>query len=349
MTRDGISVVICCYNSRERLPKTIEKLAAQRLRSAIPWEVIVVDNNSSDDTAEVARRSWPEDAPAPLRVVREPRSGLSFARHRGIEESRYELINFVDDDNWVCPNWIQTIWEVMHSHPEVGACGGPSEAVLEGDEPEWFSWAGFILAVSPPDWEGGDITDKRLLWGAGLTIRRQAWDHLVQNGFRPLLVGRQGTALTSGEDSELCLALRLSGWRLWYEPSLRLQHFMPKRRVDWMYLRKIYRATGAAGAVLSAYHACLEERQLGWIDWLLSCVRSVKHVVCRPSRLLRLRSQLFEGDGEVLSLESDLGRLMALWQLRKDYVRNAAAIRAARWRRKNAVAESQTLNCVSAV
>src|SRR5690348_8092021 len=73
----GISVVICTYNGAERLPQTLAHLAAQEDTGTIAWEVLVVDNASTDDTAEVARRCWPADAPAPLRVVGEPRMGLS--------------------------------------------------------------------------------------------------------------------------------------------------------------------------------------------------------------------------------------------------------------------------------
>src|SRR5436305_10300761 len=112
----GISVIICCYNSAKRLPETLAHLARQN--SPIPWEVIVVDNASTDDTARVARECWPSET-APLRIVDEPKSGLIYARVSGLQASRYEWLSFVDDDNWVAPDWLQLVAEIFSSRPEV--------------------------------------------------------------------------------------------------------------------------------------------------------------------------------------------------------------------------------------
>src|ERR1700730_6467372 len=118
--RLGVSVVICCHNSAQLLPQTLSHLAAQELTDVV-WEVIVIDNASTDETARVARESWPPGNPAPMRVINEPQLGLSYARWCGFKEARYEFVCFVDDDNWVCPGWVRTVSEVMTTHPEVGA------------------------------------------------------------------------------------------------------------------------------------------------------------------------------------------------------------------------------------
>src|SRR5215468_3703384 len=104
MTMDGVSVIICCYNSSTRLPDTLSHLGRQNVRPSIPWEVVIVNNASTDNTTVVAHQCWPSDAPTVLRVVYEPRLGLSHARSRGLSEARYEIVSFVDDDNWVCSN-----------------------------------------------------------------------------------------------------------------------------------------------------------------------------------------------------------------------------------------------------
>ncbi|MCY7278070.1 MAG: glycosyltransferase family 2 protein, partial [Phormidesmis sp. CAN_BIN44] len=128
---NGISIVICCYNSAQRLPETLAHLAAQAIPSTVPWEIIIIDNASTDNTADVARASWLSTSSAPLHIIHEPQQGLSYARLRGFCESTYDVISFVDDDNWVCPEWVQTVSEIMTQHPHVGACGGCSEAVLD--------------------------------------------------------------------------------------------------------------------------------------------------------------------------------------------------------------------------
>lgn len=233
----GVSIVICCYNSAARLHQTLDHLASQKVSSNILWEVLVVDNASTDNTAQIAQDLWPADSPVPLRVVREPKPGLSFARRRGFEEARYEFVSFVDDDNWVADNWVETVHKIMITHPEVGACGGRSTAVFECEAPDWFETYQSSFAVGDQASGEGDVTETRgWLWGAGLNIRKTAWERLVQSGFQFLLTGRKGAKLTAGEDNELCYGLRFLGWRLYYSPKLELVHFMPKRRITWKYL-----------------------------------------------------------------------------------------------------------------
>ena len=256
----GVSVVICCYNSAARLPETLRRLAAQQVPAGLSWEVIVVDNQSTDNTTDVTLSSWPEDAPAPLRLVHEAELGLSHARERGRLEARYAFISLVDDDNWVDPNWIAVVNEVLVSHPEVAACGGDIEAVCETRPPRWFASQQRNFAVGIQGASPGYIADPPgYLFGAGLTIRRSAWENLLRNGFEQVVGDRKGAGALGGGDLELCFALRLAGWKLWYEPRLRLCHFIPSSRLRWSYLRRLYRGTAVVGVHLAPYIMALQE------------------------------------------------------------------------------------------
>lgn len=135
---EGVTVAVCCHNSAGRLAPTLQHLSLQNPEPGIPWEVLVVDNASTDGTALFASTRWPADAAAPLRVVAEPRAGLQFARERAFAEARYPILSFVDDDNWVGPDWIARTSRAFAEHPEVGACGGFSEAACEVPPPAWF-------------------------------------------------------------------------------------------------------------------------------------------------------------------------------------------------------------------
>jgi len=97
----GVSVIICCYNSSAKLPATLGRLRSQSDSEAIPWELIVVDNASSDDTVAVARQHWPSGGRVPLRVITETRRGVAYARDAGFAAARYDVVSFIDDDNWV--------------------------------------------------------------------------------------------------------------------------------------------------------------------------------------------------------------------------------------------------------
>ena len=141
--------MICCHNSASLLPATLDHLARQKVDPSISWEVIVVDNLSTDNTASVAHRSWTAGSRAPLRVVAEPRLGLSYARASGIANARYDIITFVDDDNWLCPSWVETVHGVMAEHPEVGALGGINEPAFETVRPAWFGPVAYLYATGP--------------------------------------------------------------------------------------------------------------------------------------------------------------------------------------------------------
>src|SRR5690242_2089395 len=87
----GVSVVICCHNGVSRLRPTIEHVAAQIVRPGLPWEVILVDNASTDGTGEFATQCWPVPGPAPFRILREPRLGKMFGFQLACSAARYEV------------------------------------------------------------------------------------------------------------------------------------------------------------------------------------------------------------------------------------------------------------------
>jgi len=312
----AISVVVCCFNSEQRLPAVLQHLLRQERDDTISWEVVVVDNASSDATAMVAREIWPSNARAQLHVVEERRPGLSHARRRGIEAARGAIVSFVDDDNWVCADWIWRVHDIFARHPEVGACGGMGVAVFEANEPAWFHALQGSYAVGPQAAEAGYVPDERgWLAGAGLSIRRSALMALFQAGFENLNLGRVGKALTSSEDVELCLALRLAEWRLYYDPRLNYQHFMPKNRMLLSHRRQMQFANGRAQVVLCHYFAALAGRSLaessrsGRLEWLrqycralLSLVGSMLVFPVRGIRSVTYRADLIHQIGFVTAL-----------------------------------------------
>jgi len=135
----GVSVAICCHNGEEQLPATLAHLRDQRVKSEIPWEILLVDNASTDRSAQVARLCWANETAAPLRVVQEPQLGLNCARERALREARYEIVSFVDDDNWVSSDWVAVVSETMSAEPELGAIGSINRAVSGIAFPPWFS------------------------------------------------------------------------------------------------------------------------------------------------------------------------------------------------------------------
>lgn len=320
----GVSVVICSHNGADRLPLALSHLAAQKVRPGTSWEVIVVDNASTDGTAAVAKASWPVDAPSPLRVVHEQELGLTQARCRGLKEAQYELVSFIDDDNWPSSDWVYLMEEVMDQHQDVGACGGTLEAECEVSPPTWFSNCTEYYAVGRQSQCAGDITWTRgYLWGAGLTVRKSAWVALTARGFCFRLNDRAGLGLTSGGDAELCLALRLAGWRLWYEPTLTMRHFIPARRMGWKYAKGMARGFGAAAPVLNAYATIRENDSAGillWMrsNWLCQSLMTTARVFKAFGRCL-LSFPGWEGNVAALDAIYRLETLLQFLKMRREY------------------------------
>ena len=350
----GVSIIICCFNSAQELPQTLQKLALQQFSSVVPWEVIVIDNASTDATAEVAQSLWPKSASAPLRIIYEPNLGLINARYRALAEAKYEILSFIDDDNWVCSNWVQTVSELMSQHPEIGACGSHNIPVFDEEKPWWFDLSSRSYAVGKqgPD-QGGDITESRgRLIGAGLTIRKCAWQQLVDKGFNSLLVGCQGKALNRGEDTELTFALTLAGWRLWYEPRLTLQHHLQAERLQWSYLRRLRRNGGKATIGFDPYRFAFEERgsehhiSFWWnvtqksehkVErqiWYFQAVSVLKELLRTPIKLFTSFLCPMEGNLDALKIETKIGRLIELLSSRTAYDMNIQSVKNASWRRK---------------
>jgi glycosyltransferase involved in cell wall biosynthesis len=329
----------------------LRHLLDQKCKASIPWEVIVVDNASTDGTSDFVYKFWSNNILAELHVVRESRLGLSYARQRGFQEAKYECVSFVDDDNWVAPDWVENVYNVMSEHPEAGACGGKSEAVFEAEPPAWFKRHQGKYAVGNQGEISGDVTWTRgYLWGAGLTIRKSAWLSLLSNGFQPALIGRSGKILSAGEDSELCLALRLAGWKLWYDEKLSLKHFLPAGRLQWGYLRKLVRGFGSSSVELSPYliaHAKDFKDLQGrtgkiWI-WKLRAELEVLWQLRR--KWFRSQKQLFDDDDEVLEIEHLIGSLTTLLSQRNHFDSRVYSVWNAPW---NTIHKHETIELSSA-
>jgi glycosyltransferase involved in cell wall biosynthesis len=347
---DGISVIICTHNGAKRLPLTLAHLASQRVPAGVPWEVILMDNASTDGTAEVARASWPQPAPVELRVILEPRLGKMFAFQRGCIEARYAVMAFLDDDNWPEPDWLGNAHQIMADFPNVGACGGLTEGVFEAEPPAWFTGQASNYAVGEQWSEPGDITWARgYLWGAGMIVRRQAWRQLVEQGFRLYLTCRKGKELSSGGDSEVCGALCLAGWQLRYDPRLRMKHYIPVGRFDPDYLRRLHRGFGVSRPVIEAYRmASVPEASIPRGRYLKQPWQ--REVVSVIKKLIRLRREAIRilfcrktpVTDRVLEVETLIGVLHELLKLRGERDALAGRLRSAPWNRTVArrVAES---------
>jgi glycosyltransferase involved in cell wall biosynthesis len=251
----GVSIILCCYNSAERLPETLKHLAAQKTGNELPWEVIVVNNNSQDNTVEVAKKEWSKYATtSSFKIVDQPIPGLSFARKKGIETAKYDYLLFCDDDNWLSENYVQNAFDIMETDKRIGALGGWCEPVFETEEPEWFKTFAGNFAVGKTVPKTGLINEPNgYLYGAGLVIRKSAMGHLYASGFKNILSDRKGKKLSSGGDIELVYALKLAGYAIYFDERLFFKHVMPGARLTFNYLKKIRKSMYYSNFILGMY------------------------------------------------------------------------------------------------
>jgi glycosyltransferase involved in cell wall biosynthesis len=234
-----LDLVICTYDNARLLDGTLASIRAQKDVAPL-GEVVVVDNNCTDDTREVVARHVRETA-VPIRVVAEPRQGLTPARLRGVQSTSAPWIAFVDDDCLLADDWVEQAARFAAAHPECGAFGG--EVTLEWEVPP----APFVLKHRYA-WAGkqhGAVARRRpWLAGIGMVVRREA---LARSGWigEQFLDDRIGRRLVSGGDMEISLRLG-AAHELWYNPACRLRHVIPAHRMTRDYLQRMQLGLGAS-------------------------------------------------------------------------------------------------------
>ncbi len=305
----NISVVICCYNSEKVIRNTLLLLKAQKTEG-VAWEVILVDNNSSDNTAGIAAATWAE-GPVPLKIVHEPRPGLSNARLKGVATAIYPVISFIDDDNLVPDNWISYHAEVF-SKPEVGILGCNVEGRFEEEPPFWYEEQKYAFATGQLYTENfTEVTADGAVFGAGMTLRKEIFEKLRAANWSPLLSGRIGNKQSGGEDSELCKAARLMGYRIFYTNEIVLGHYILSSRLTWQRLVNMTHGFGAADAMVLPYDLVYQKSVYGrhlnyffrkhwWVNYLgkkiMLFVRDPYHKnagVGDPKEIVRARMESF--------------------------------------------------------
>lgn len=229
----NITVILCTYNRCASLALALESVAASDLPTAVEWEVLVVDNNSTDATRTVVE-TFCQKYPGRFRYLFEPRQGLSQARNAGIREAGGEILAFMDDDVTVEPTWLQNLTANLRDSEWSGA-GGRILPEQPFSPPPWLSirgpyGLGGVLALFDRGDNPGELD--WVPFGTNMAFRSAMFEKY--GGFRTDL-GRCGDQLLSGEDTEFGRRLVQAKERLRYEPSAVVYHPVPDKR-----LRKEY-------------------------------------------------------------------------------------------------------------
>jgi glycosyltransferase involved in cell wall biosynthesis len=245
-----ISLIVCTYNRAVLLPRCLMAATSQTLAAA-DYEVIVVDNASTDHTHAIVQR-WPD-----VRYLYCLPSGLSQARNAAAYATRSPVITYIDDDAIPAPDLLQQILAVFDEHPGAACVGGRIEISLPSVIPAWYSkeFGGYYSEFDLGGFRR--VTElSEFPFGANVSYRREALERI---GYFNVQMGRVGTDASGGEDLDAEYRIAQAGGEIYYTPDASVRHIIMPDRMRWSHIAKTARAAGRNWAYYE-----LELMRLNW-------------------------------------------------------------------------------------
>ena len=248
-----ISIVICTRNRAAQLAAVLTSICDLVVPPDLVWELCIVDNGSTDTTAQVVESFVPR---LPVRYLHEPVAGLSNARNRGVEAARGRYICWTDDDVEIDRDWLCAYAAAFRRHPQAAVFGGRILPTLEGPTPPWFAaladrWP-LTTLLAARDF-GDDVSplsldDGQVPWGANYAVRTAE-----QRGLRydPKL-GVSPDQKRLGEEAEVIFQILRNGATGWWAPDAKVRHIIPLRRQTRAYVYEYFFASGETLAYLES-------------------------------------------------------------------------------------------------
>ena len=305
MTEPVVSVVVCTRNRAGYLRTLLESLGGQSIPDA-PFEVLVVDNGSTDDTPAVVRAF--ADA-LPLRSVSEPTPGLQHARNAGWQAARGRIVAYLDDDAVAQPGWLAAAHAAFVREPRAGIVGGRILPIWEAPRPVWLSEMS-ARALTIVDWPGGPkrVADVRREWFAGANMAMPRAVLAEVGGFHPAL-DRMGDNMLSNGDIHVQYKIVARGYAAVYEPAMAVRHAVTPERLTKAWFRRRYFWQGISDVVMNQ----VDDRPSS-----AECVRAAaRHALELLRSPARLRALLLPTDDaerftEKCMAQVELGRIAGL-------------------------------------
>jgi len=281
-----ISAVICTHNRAGYLKKSIESLVNQNLDNE-KYEIIVIDNCSTDETAEVVNNLKRNSNI--IRYIYEPSIGLSNARNTGWENAGGNYVAYLDDDAIAQNDWLSNIIDSFTNiKPEPDVIGGKIEPVWESERPDWLT-ENLQRALSVVSWsDHALIINNTSMWIAGANIAYRKDLLEKYNGFNTEL-GRIGKKLLSGEEILLNKLIIRDSYNVYYVPSSKVKHHIPVERMHKEWFIRRYYYNGISGSLIDC-----ELNNLSFFDRVRNITKSIFKTILLLSRYV---FSFFYGNG----------------------------------------------------
>lgn len=275
MSDPQVSAIVCTHNRDNYLGAALDSLLEQDFTEV--YEVIVVDNRSSDRTAEVVAARQPNSR---LHYVYEPELGLSVARNTGARIARGTVLAYLDDDAIASPHWLRTLYDAYQQNERLAIAGGKVTLIWANQTPP--GWLSANLAGNLGAYDLGDRV--RLIDCSGLTprgvnysLRKAFWEQI--EGFTPAL-GRVGTRLLSNEELYMTELALKHGWQVAYLPTADVAHHIAPERLhrSWFLQRSWWQGISECTRERLTGQTGLGQLRRGGERFLRGLYRSLKYI-----------------------------------------------------------------------
>lgn len=236
------SFITCTYNRDKYIGQTLQSVCDQKYPDN-NYEIIVIDNNSTDNTASICEEFRAEYPNKNFRYFKEMNQGLSFALNRGIKEAQGEYLIFVDDDETIIPEHLERLDNHLRTYPEAVLCGTPVIPVYEIPEPKWMSR--FTQRLIGGYFDQGKevkILEAKNYPGTGHTIIKKELYERYGNYNTEL--GRKGTSLIGAEDKDMFNRLKNNNIICYYLPDIPIYHHIPPNKMTDEFFHKLTYSIG---------------------------------------------------------------------------------------------------------
>lgn len=242
LQKPDISIVICTYNRAQYLPEALDSLQKQTVESS-RFEVIIVNNNSTDNTDEVCQQYMASYPNFPIKYVNEDHQGASFARNTGAALARGEYLCFMDDDAIANVNYVDTILQFFHNYPDAGGLGGRIIPRYIPAEPVWMShFVSSLVGNFNYSKEIIVFSENKYPLESNMIIRKKDFDAV--NGFNTALPGVKGTLRIGGEGKEFFFKLKALGRKIYYHPLVIVEHIVETKKLTPEYMYRVASGIG---------------------------------------------------------------------------------------------------------
>ena len=236
-----VSVAICTWNRAKILDRTLERLCQIRVPPGLEWELLIVENNCTDETPAIVR-SYEDRLPI-VRLL-QPVQGVSHARNRALQAARGDLVIFTDDDVLVDADWLAAFAAAANRWPDASFFGGVIAPLYESEPPPWFRANRFLhtFVGEAHDFGGPErvMQSGEWPWGGCMAVRRSA---LGSTSFR-VDIGRNGRERADRADEVFCETLEKAGRHGVWVPSAKVQHVVGAESLTLDLVRRNYIGQG---------------------------------------------------------------------------------------------------------